>query len=158
MTESNSYQSIRSASTHSDCSGSSSSLKLAPNNSLWGRRGFGGIFWPAFGSVNTETWQIQAPSSRRYPHIRRNKGFFSDDSIVHVNMPIGMLHSFKNESSKPAKMLIMVAPARLESMFFEVGVPLVEGSMSALPSAQEVITKLLAIATKYGIEILQLHP
>jgi hypothetical protein len=40
------------------------------------------------------------------------------------NMPIGLPHSFKNESSKSAKMLIMVAPAGLENMFFEVGVPL----------------------------------
>jgi hypothetical protein len=41
-------------------------------------------------------------------------------------MPIGLTHSFKNESGKPAKMLITVAPAGLENMFFEVGVPLAE--------------------------------
>src|SRR3954453_23725165 len=36
-----------------------------------------------------------------------------------ANMPVGMPHSFKNESSRPAKMLISVAPAGLENMFFE---------------------------------------
>src|SRR5262245_12872310 len=45
-----------------------------------------------------------------------------------ANMPVGTPHSFKNESSKPAKMLISVAPAGLEQMFFEVGVPLPEGA------------------------------
>jgi hypothetical protein len=52
----------------------------------------------------------------------------------------------------------MVAPAGLENMFFEVGVPLADGSTAALPPAQEEIEKLLKIAPKYGIEILMLHP
>jgi hypothetical protein len=75
-----------------------------------------------------------------------------------VNMPIGLPHSFKNESSKPAKMLITVAPAGLENMFFEIGVPLAEGSTSALPPTQDEIEKLLKVAPKYGIEILLPHP
>src|ERR1700757_2558066 len=33
-----------------------------------------------------------------------------------ANMPIGTPHSFKNESNRPAKMLISVAPAGLENM------------------------------------------
>ena len=39
-----------------------------------------------------------------------------------ANMPVGTPHSFKNESNKPAKMLVSVAPAGLEKMFFEIGV------------------------------------
>src|SRR5262245_27815517 len=50
-----------------------------------------------------------------------------------ANMPVGTPHSFKNESSRPAKMLISVAPAGLEKMFFEVGIPLTEGATTALP-------------------------
>src|SRR5262245_45862794 len=38
---------------------------------------------------------------------------------VFANMPVGTPHSFRNESSKPAKMLISVAPAGLEKMFSE---------------------------------------
>src|SRR6516162_9232290 len=49
-----------------------------------------------------------------------------------ANMPVGTLHSFKNESSKPTRMLISVAPAGLEQMFFEFGVPLAEGATAAL--------------------------
>jgi quercetin dioxygenase-like cupin family protein len=70
-----------------------------------------------------------------------------------ANMPVGAPHSFKNESDQPAKMLISVAPAGLERMFFEVGVPLPEGTTTALPPTAAEIEKLLAVAPKYGIEI-----
>lgn len=70
-----------------------------------------------------------------------------------ANMPAGMPHSFKNESDKPAKMLITVAPAGLEQMFMEVGVPMADGTTSALPPTQEEIEKLIKVAPSYGIEI-----
>lgn len=70
-----------------------------------------------------------------------------------ANMPAGTPHSFKNESNQPAKMIISIAPAGLEGMFFEFGLPLPEGSTSALPPTKDEIEKLLAIAPKYGIEI-----
>ena len=71
-----------------------------------------------------------------------------------ANMPVGTPHSFKNESNKPARMLISVAPSGLEKMFFEVGVPLAEGATTALPPTKDEIEKLLAVAPGYGIEIL----
>ncbi len=43
-----------------------------------------------------------------------------------LNMPVGSLHCFKNESDKTARLLISVAPAGLEQMFFEVGQPLAD--------------------------------
>jgi hypothetical protein len=49
-------------------------------------------------------------------------------------------------------MLISVAPAGLEKIFFEFGVPLQEGSTTALPLKKEEIEKLLSIAPGYGIE------
>ena len=70
-----------------------------------------------------------------------------------ANVPVGTPHSFKNESNKPAKMLTSVAPAGLEKMFMEIGVPLAEGATTALPPTKEDIEKLLAIAPRYGIEI-----
>jgi quercetin dioxygenase-like cupin family protein len=70
-----------------------------------------------------------------------------------ANMPVGTPHSFKNESDQPAKMLISVAPAGLEKMFMEVGVPLADGATTALPPTKQEIEKLLAVAAKYGIEI-----
>jgi quercetin dioxygenase-like cupin family protein len=71
-----------------------------------------------------------------------------------ANLPVGIPHSFKNESSRPAKLLISLAPAGLEQMFFEFGVPLAEGATTALPPTKEEIEKLLAIAPRYGIEMM----
>ena len=70
-----------------------------------------------------------------------------------ANMPVGTPHSFKNESGKPAKMLISVAPAGLEGMFFEVGVPVPQGATTAPPPTKAEIEKLMEIAPRYGIEI-----
>ena len=58
-----------------------------------------------------------------------------------VNMPVGTPHTFKNESDRPAKMLISVAPAGLEQMFFEVGVPLAQGATTAAPPTKAEIDK-----------------
>ena len=68
-----------------------------------------------------------------------------------VHMPIGNLHAFKNETNQPAKMLILLAPAGLEEMFFEVGKHLAEGEMPDEPSPEE-IKKLLEAADRFGIE------
>jgi len=116
-------------------------------------------------------WEaIVPPGGGPPPHVhsREEEGFFildgeitfqiGDKRIVatvgmFANMPVGTPHSFKNESGRPAKMLISVAPAGLEKMFFEVGLPLVEGATTALPPSHEEIEKLLAVAPRYGIEI-----
>lgn len=71
-----------------------------------------------------------------------------------ANMPIGTPHAFKNEGAQPARMLITVAPAGLERMFFEVGVSLAEGATTALPPSKQEIEKLLSIARNYGVTIL----
>jgi quercetin dioxygenase-like cupin family protein len=116
-------------------------------------------------------WEaIVTPGGGPPPHIHRREeeGFYvlegeitftiEGERIVatagmSANVSVGTLHSFKNESSKPAKMLILVAPAGLENMFFETGVPLPDGATTALPPAKEEIEKLLATAPKYGVEI-----
>jgi quercetin dioxygenase-like cupin family protein len=69
-----------------------------------------------------------------------------------ANMPVGSLHSFKNESDRPARMIISIAPAGLEQMFFEVGVPLSAPEQVAPPTPVE-IERLLAAAPRYGVEI-----
>lgn len=117
-------------------------------------------------------WEsIVPPGGGPPPHIhsREEEGFYvlegeitfqiGEKRVVatagmFANMSAGTPHSFKNESDKPARMLISVAPAGLEEMFFEFGVPLAEGVTTALPPSKEEIKKLLAIAPKYGIELL----
>src|SRR5215470_6579704 len=56
-----------------------------------------------------------------------------------ANMPVGIPHSFKNESSRPAKMLISIAPAGLEKMFFEFAAPVPQGATTAPPTTKEEI-------------------
>ena len=113
---------------------------------------------------------IVSPGGGPPPHVHRREeeGFFilegqivfqiGPEQIVatagmFANMPVGTEHSFKNLSGKPAKMLVLVAPAGIEQMFFEVGVPLAQGATSAPLPTKEEIEKLPAIARKYGVEI-----
>ena len=102
-------------------------------------------------------------------HSREEEGFYVLDGEItftvngervvatagtFANMPVGTPHSFKNESDRPARMLISLAPAGLEQMFFEVGVPLAQGTTTAPPPTKDEIEKLLAVAPGYGITIL----
>lgn len=116
-------------------------------------------------------WEaIVPPGGGPPPHVhsREEEGFYilegeitfqiGEERLVatagmFANMPVGTQHSFKNESTLPAKMLISVAPAGLEQMFFEVGVPVAQGATTASPPTKDEIEKLLAIAPRYGIEI-----
>ncbi len=116
-------------------------------------------------------WEaIVPPGGGPPPHVhsREEEGFYvlegeiafhiGEERIVagagmFANMPAGTPHSFKNETDRPARMLISVAPAGLEQMFFEVGVPLAEGATTAPPPRKEEIDKLLAVAPRYGIEV-----
>jgi mannose-6-phosphate isomerase-like protein (cupin superfamily) len=116
-------------------------------------------------------WEaIVPPGGGPPPHVhsREEEGFYilegeitfmmGEQRVVatagmFANMPVGTPHSFRNESTKPAKMLISVAPAGLEGMFFEVGVPVAQGATTAPLSTKAEIEKLLQIAPRYGIEI-----
>jgi quercetin dioxygenase-like cupin family protein len=116
-------------------------------------------------------WEALVPPGGGPPphvHSREEEGFYVLEGEItftvngrrvvatagtFANMPVGTPHSFKNESNKPAKMLISVAPAGLEQMFFETGKTLAEGATRALPPTKEEIERLLAVAPRYGIEI-----
>ncbi len=96
-------------------------------------------------------WEALVPPGGGPPphvHSREEEGFvILDGEITFIidgkrvvakagtfaNMPVGTPHSFRNETDRPARMLITVAPAGLEDMFFEVGVPLAEGATDAAP-------------------------
>jgi quercetin dioxygenase-like cupin family protein len=104
------------------------------------------------------------------PHIhsREEEGFYilegeiaftvNGERIVagpgtYANVSVGSPHAFKNETDRPARMLITVAPAGLERMFMEVGTVLEPGATASPPTAEE-IGKLTEVAPKYGIELL----
>jgi quercetin dioxygenase-like cupin family protein len=113
---------------------------------------------------------IVSPGGGPPPHLHRREeeGFYVLEGEVtftvngerfvaaagsFANMPVGTPHAFKNESGLPARMLICLAPAGLERMFAEVGVPLAAGATTAPPPTGEEIEKLLAVAPRYGVEI-----
>lgn len=73
---------------------------------------------------------------------------------TYVSIPIGTPHAFSNESGKPSKMLILIAPAGLERMFFEVGTDLGVGATKTAPPSEDEIHRLLAAAPQFGVEIL----
>jgi quercetin dioxygenase-like cupin family protein len=116
------------------------------------------------------TWEATVPPGGGPPphtHSREVESFYilEGEITVHlearqlvakagafVNIPIGSLHSFRNESGQTARMLISVAPAGLEEMFFEVGQPMAPDATITPPATPAEIEHLLAIAAKYGIE------
>jgi quercetin dioxygenase-like cupin family protein len=113
---------------------------------------------------------IVPPGSGPPPHIhsREEEAFLvlegeitfqlDDNRIVasegtFLNMPVGSLHCFKNETGKTARLLISVAPAGLEQMFIEVGQPLADDEQVAPRPSEAEIKKLLEVAPRYGVEI-----
>jgi quercetin dioxygenase-like cupin family protein len=113
---------------------------------------------------------IVPPGGGPPPHVhsREQEGFYvlegeitfqvGDERIVapagtFAHLPFGTPHSFRNASRRPAKLLTWVAPAGLEQMFFQLGVPVPPGATTAAPPAREEIEKLLEIAPRYGIEM-----
>ncbi len=69
-----------------------------------------------------------------------------------VHLPKGVLHTYENVGTTPARFLTLLVPAGLERFFEEVGKP--GGDPSSRPPVEEEdIAKLLAAAPKYGVEI-----
>ena len=121
-------------------------------------------------------WEALVPPGGGPPphvHSRENEGFFmlagemtfrAEDEVIRatagtfINIPIGVRHSFKNESTVPARMLILVTPGGLDAMFLETGVPVANGTTTAPPVSHEEIERLSAVAPKYGITIFPPEP
>ncbi len=160
-----------------------SSLCYAMPQSILRQPGQGSSYW-VLGDLYTlkatgeETGKSYAlteilvqPQSATPPHIhhREDEAFYIQEGKVEFQLgdrtivatpgtflhsPKGQLHSFKNISSKPAKMLCWVTPAGLEQFFAEVGVPLEERSPSPPAVSPADIETIMATAPKYGLEII----
>jgi quercetin dioxygenase-like cupin family protein len=117
-------------------------------------------------------WEaIVPPGGGPPPHVhsRENEGFYilegeitfqiGEERVVatagtFASMPIGMPHSFKNESNQIARMLITIAPAGLEAMFFGTGLVVPQGATTVQPATKEEIEKMMEVAPCYGVKIL----
>lgn len=71
-----------------------------------------------------------------------------------LQAPRGLPHAFKNESNAPARMLIQVTPPGFEKFLTEFAQPVPSFDAPPVPVTPADIEKLLAVAPKYGIEIL----
>lgn len=81
-----------------------------------------------------------------------DKNKFKAGAGAFIHLPKGILHSYQNVGTGPARFLTLMVPAGLEKFFEEVGKPGTD--LSSPPQFdEEDIDKLLAVAPKYGVEI-----
>ena len=74
-----------------------------------------------------------------------------------VHLPKGVRHAYKNVGMRPARFLTLIVPGGLEKLFEEVGKPATDLSFPP-PFEEEDIERLLALAPRYGAEILSPEP
>ncbi|MFO0892256.1 MAG: cupin domain-containing protein [Isosphaeraceae bacterium] len=116
-------------------------------------------------------WEAVVPPGSGPPphlHTREEEGFYviEGEVTIHVdgrkvvatagsfvNMPAGSTHWFRNESDRPAKMLILVAPGGMESMFRRTGRPVADPATPIPRPSEAEIRNILAVAPEFGIEI-----
>ncbi len=70
-----------------------------------------------------------------------------------VMLPRDIKHGFKNETTSPVQMLILIAPAGLDAMFLETGVPWSDPMVAPPPIGSKEIQKIMEVAPRYGIEL-----
>jgi len=110
------------------------------------------------------------PGGGPAPHIqtREQEGFYVVEGQVtfkadgqtivakpgtFINIPPGVLHSFKNETNEIAKITFVLSPGGLEQLFVEVGIEVSDTNVKPPPFTKEQIQMLPSIASKYGVEI-----
>jgi quercetin dioxygenase-like cupin family protein len=116
-------------------------------------------------------WEAIVPPGGGPPahrHTREEEGFYviEGEVTIHVdgqrvaaragsfvNMPVGSTHWFRNESDRPARMLVLVAPGGMEDMFRQAGTPVTDPAGPIPPPSDAELQKLLATAPEFGIEI-----
>jgi len=77
--------------------------------------------------------------------FRANAGSF-------VHLPKGIPHAYQNIGTGPARFLTLMVPGGLETFFEDLGKPGTE--LSSPPPFEEDLAKFLAVAPRYGAEIL----
>ena len=109
------------------------------------------------------------PGGGPFPHIqtREHEGFYVLEGEIMftvdgkkilakkgttLNVPPGAIHSFKNETSKITRLLIIMAPGGLEGIFEEVGTEVDDISIQPKAKDESEKQKLLKASKKYGLE------
>ena len=71
-----------------------------------------------------------------------------------ICLPRGIAHSFQNTGNVDAKFLLVAAPAGLEKFFEEAFYPVEDRSAAMPPMTGEFMARVIAAATKCGLEFL----
>jgi quercetin dioxygenase-like cupin family protein len=66
-------------------------------------------------------------------------------------VPKGTIHTFRNDGSQDARLLVTIRPAGLDKFFQEVGVPIADPTADPPPSTVEHMQRIVAAAPKYGM-------
>ena len=72
-----------------------------------------------------------------------------------VQLPRGVVHSFRNAGNVDVKMLLVVTPAGLEKFFEEAFDPAADRTAAPPPATGALLARLLAAASRYGLELLR---
>ena len=111
-----------------------------------------------------------APGGGPPPHLhtREEEGFYvlEGDITIHVNgreftagpgafvnMPRGSTHWFRNDTDRPARMIIIVAPGGFEQMLREVGTTVEDPATPIKPMDDAQVKRLVNVAPAYGVEL-----
>jgi quercetin dioxygenase-like cupin family protein len=72
----------------------------------------------------------------------------------YVQLPRQVPHAFKNPGAKPARMLVLCAPAGFEKFMEKFATPLPSPDANPIPPTEAEIQKLLSVAPEFGIVML----
>ncbi len=146
-----------------------------------GRSYYVGLDLYTFKAIGAETGEAYALCEAIVPpqggspphrHHREDEAFYIQEGEVEfilddvpvlatpgtfLHSPKGQKHSFRNQSTTTAKMLIWVTPAGLERFMAEVGTAAGPSVKPTQPSPTD-LEKMIATAAKYGIEIIPPSP
>ena len=85
--------------------------------------------------------------------VQVGENTFRAEAGSFVHLPRDIQHAYQNVGKGPARFLTLMVPGGLEKFFEEVGKPATD--LSSQPAFEEEdIDELLAVAPKYGVEIL----
>jgi mannose-6-phosphate isomerase-like protein (cupin superfamily) len=110
------------------------------------------------------------PNGGPLPHIqtREHEGFYIIEGQIvfnvngkrieanpgtFVNVPPGILHSFKNEQDKVAKIIVVLSPPGLEQLFVEAGIEISDNTVKPQPFNEKQKQKFVNLLPKYGLKL-----
>jgi quercetin dioxygenase-like cupin family protein len=113
-----------------------------------------------------------APGGGPPPHLHHHEAesffllegsatFQADGKTIHakpgdfIHIPRGVVHSIKNEGTKPARALVIISPAGptgMQQFFQESFTPTTDPAATPPPITEELMKRMMASAARNGVE------